>query len=203
MKKILSILAGAALLLAFAACAPGGKDTLTGTPEEILAQLKEDPKVELGMTFDEAIKPDGGISNPKNALGLTDEQFAQYVEAAFEAKAAINTMAQSTSVIKCKSIADAAEVKKLIAAGFDSNKWICVFPEQSVVVESGSYVLLAVGEVETTDALVEAFKALSDGNIGSPDVFFTFEDAGEGGMEFGGEPIDPGDGNGGDIAVLS
>ena len=180
MKKILSILAGAALLLAFAACgaAPGGKDTLAGTPEEILAQLKEDPKVELGMTFDEAIKPDGGISNPKNALGLTDEQFAQYVEAAYEAKAAINTMAQSTSVIKCKSAADAAEVKKRIAAGFDSNKWICVFPEQSVVVESGSYLLLAVGKVDATNAIVEAFKTLSGGNIGTPDVFFTFGDAG-------------------------
>ena len=180
MKKILSILAGAALLLAFAACgtAPGGKDTLTGTPEEILAQLKEDPKVELGMTLDEAVKPDGGITNPKNALGLTDEQFAQYVEAAFEAKAAIMTHAQSTSVIKCKSAADAAEVKKLIAAGFDSNKWICVFPDQSVVVESGSYLLLAVGKVDATNALVEAFKSLSGGNIGTPDVFFTFDEAG-------------------------
>jgi hypothetical protein len=179
MKKILGILAAAALLLAFAACgAPAAKDTLTGTPEEILAQLKEDPKVELGMTFDEAVKPDGGITNPQNALGLTDEQFAQYVEAAFEAKAAIMTHAQSTSVIKCKSAADAADVKKLIAAGFDSNKWICVFPEQSVVVESGSYLLLAVGEAEATNALVEAFKTLSGGNIGTPDVFFTFDGEG-------------------------
>ena len=184
MKKAFCIAAAAVLLLAFTACSPasGGKDTLTGTPEDVLAQLKE--AVDLGMTFDDEITPESAASNPQSALGLTDAQFAELVESAYEAKAMMMTAAQRTAVVKCKDAAAAAQVKKLIAEGFDSNQWICVFPEQSVVVESGSYVLLAVGTVETTNALVEAFKAISDGNTGSPDVFFTF-DGGEG----GGEPI--------------
>jgi hypothetical protein len=118
----------------------------------------------------------------QHTLGLTEAQFAEHVESACESAAAISAIAQSNVLVKCKSAAAAAEVKKLVAGGFDSHKWVCVMPEQSVVVESGSYVLLAVGEVETTNALVEAFKSLSGGNMGSPDVFFTF-DGGEGGGE--------------------
>ena len=171
MKKLICIAAAAALLLGFAACggSPGAKDSLTGTPEEILAQLKD--KVALGMTLDEEVTAE----RAEYVLGLTEAQFGEYVESAFEAMAAIATFAQSTVIVKCKDAAAAAQVKKLIAAGFDSNKWICVFPEQSVVVESGSYVLLAVGVVITTDALVEAFKDISGGNTGTPEVFFTFD----------------------------
>jgi len=183
MKKLLCIIAAATLLLIIAACntTPGAKDTLTGMPGEIIAQLKE--TVELGMTFDDEITPDSTVSTPQIALGLTDEQFAQFVESAYEAKAMILTAAQRTAVVKCKDAAAATQVKKLIAEGFDSHQWICVFPDQSVVVESGSYVLLAVGQVETTNALVEAFKSISGGNTGSPDVFFTFD--GEAGGGFG------------------
>ena len=184
MKKFFCLVAATVLLLSFAACnpVPDAKDTLTGTPEEILALLKE--TVDIGMTFDDEITPESMVSTPQIALGLTDEQFAQFVESAYEAKAMITTMAQRTAVVKCKDAAAAVQVKELVAEGFDSNQWICVFPDQSVVVESGSYVMLAVGTVETTNALAEAFKTLSGGNTGSPDVFFTFD--GEGGGGFGG-----------------
>ena len=179
MKKILCLAAAAALLLACAACGtPAAKDTLTGTAQEVLAQLKD--RVELGMTLDDEVTAE----KAQNVLGLTEAQFGEYVESAYEAMAAIATFAQSTVIVKCRDAAAAAQVKKLIAGGYDSRKWICVFPEQSVVVESGSYVLLAVGLTDTTNALVEAFKDLSGGNMGTPDVFFTFD--GEGGDIGGG-----------------
>ena len=179
MKKIFCLAMAVALLLAFAACggSPLAKDTLTGTPEELLAQLKD--KVELGMTLDDEVTAE----KAQNVLGLTEAQFAEYTDSAYEAAAAISTFAQSNVIVKCKDIAAAAEVKKLIAAGFNSQKWVCVMPEQSVVVESGSYILLAVGTAETTNALVEAFKNLSDGNTGAPDVFFTFDPGQDGGIE--------------------
>jgi len=183
MKKLLCLFAAATLLLPFAAC--GAKDTLTGTPEEVLKQLKAAVTVELPMSLDSEVTAE----NAQNALGLTEAQFADYVDSAYESTAAIATLPQSNALVKCKSIAAAAEVKKFIAAGFDSRKWICVFPEQSVVVESGSYVLLAVGKAQATDALVEAFKTISEGNTGSPEVFFTFE----------GEPED---GTGGGLALF-
>ena len=171
MKKILCLIAAAALLLGFAACSPaaGAKDTLTGTPAEVFTQLKDTAALELGMTMDNDVTAE----NSQYILGLTPEQFGQYVEAAYESTAAIATFAQSNAVIKCKDAAAAAEVKKLIAAGFDSAKWICVFPEQSLVVESGSYVLLAVGKAETGNALVEALGTLSGNNTGASEVFYT------------------------------
>ena len=189
MKKLLCIIAAAALLLIFAACntAPGAEDTLTGTPEEVLAQLKEASDVELGMTFDNEVTAD----KAEYVLGLTEAQFAEYVESAYEAAAAISTFAQSNVIVKCKDASAATEVKKLIAKGFNSNKWICVFPEQSVVVESGSYILLAVGTAETTNALVEVFKSLSGGNTGSPDVFFTHDGEAGGDIELGGGDLNP------------
>jgi len=169
MKKTLCIALAAALLLAFAACgAPAARDTLTGAPEEIIAQLKESPGAELGMTLDSEVTAE----NAQNALGLTEAQFTEYVESAYEAMAAINAIAQSNVLVKCKDIKNAAEVKRLIADGFNSQKWICVFPEKCAVVESGSYILLTVGAAETVDALVEAFKDLSGGNIGTPNVFY-------------------------------
>jgi len=134
------------------------------------------------MTLDDEITAE----KAQYVLGLTEAQFEEYVESAYEAAAAIATFAQSNVVVKCKDSAAAVQVKKLIAAGFDSNKWICVFPEQSIVVESGSYVLLAVGTAETTNALAEAFKSLSDGNTGNPDVFFTFDGEAGGDIDFGG-----------------
>jgi len=189
MKKTLCLVAAIALLLGCAACstAPGDKDTLTGTPEEVLAQLKEAPDVELGMTFDNEVTAD----KAEYVLGLTEAQFAEYVESAYEAAAAISTFAQSNVIVKCKDASAATEVKKLIAKGFNYNKWICVFPEQSVVVESGSYILLAVGTAETTNALVEAFKSLSGGNTGSPDVFFTHDGEAGGDIELGGGDLNP------------
>ncbi|MDR2687989.1 MAG: hypothetical protein LBB75_09565, partial [Oscillospiraceae bacterium] len=74
MKKRLGLIAAAVLLLACAACnaAPGGKDTLTGSPEEILAQLKEAITVELPMSFDSEVTAE----NAQNALGLAEADFA-------------------------------------------------------------------------------------------------------------------------------
>jgi hypothetical protein len=191
MKKKLCLVAAAALLIAFAACnaAPSGADTLTGSPEEILAQLKETTALELPMSLDSEVTAE----NAQNALGLTEAQFGEHVNSAYESQAAISTFAQSTVLVKCKSVSAATEVKKLVAGGFDSKKWVCVFPDQSLVVESGSYVLLAVGTAEETNALAEAFKTISGGNTGSPDVFFAFDrasdsdpdngpDAGDGGL---------------------
>jgi hypothetical protein len=81
-------------------------------------------------------------------------------------------------------------VKRLIAAGFDSGKWICVRPERSAVLESGNYVLLAVGGAESVEALLESFRALAGGTAGEANIFFQ-EDA-----------LEPESGAGGDAFIM-
>jgi len=174
MKKIICLVASVILLLAFAACGPasGAKDTLSGTPEEILAQLKEAAEDALPMGLVDEITRD----RAQFVLGLTEEQFDMYVDSAAESPG-IN--AQSTALVKCGDSA-AAKVKDLIAEGYDPGKWICAFPQKCVVVESGSYVLLTANFAETADRLVEAFRTISDGNIGTPRVFYESDHEGGG-----------------------
>jgi len=171
MKNILSLATAVVLFLCCAACSAGAKDTLEGSPQELLAQLKETAAADFGVGFDSEVTAETALGT----LGLTAEQFEEYVDSAYESAAAISSIAQSNVLVKCKDAAAAAEVKKLIAGNYDSAKWICVFPEQCVVVESGSYVLLAVGTKENTGALVDALKTLSKDNTGSPDAFYSHD----------------------------
>jgi len=171
MKKIFCIAMAAMLLLGFAACkaAPGkGKgDTLTGTPEEVLIQVRESSHAILATSAGNEIT--GGSA--MRVLGLTEEQFGELAESAYAEMPVIGTVAQRIAIVKCVDIAAAEQVKKLIAEGFDADQW-APGPGQCVVVESGSYVLLAVGTADATDALVRAFGILCEDNAGTPEVFF-------------------------------
>ena len=69
------------------ACKTGAKDTLTDTPAEILGQLKE--SVNPGMSEDREVTP----ALAEYVLGLTEAQFGEYVESAYEAAAMISTFA--------------------------------------------------------------------------------------------------------------
>jgi len=160
MKKMICVAMGLALMLGSAAC--GRKtflpsEALTGTPREIFAQLKE--RAEFPMSVDNDVTAD----NAAGVLGLTADEFRQYVLSAVEAMPMLTTQAQTVVVAKCKDAVAAAKVKQLISAGFDINKWTPVEPEQISVVESGSYVLLVAGSKIDVDAIVDVFSNL--GNI--------------------------------------
>ena len=104
--------------------------------------------------------------------------------------AAIATFAHQIVIIKAKDAGSATEIKTLISSdgGFDPHKWICVWPDKAIAVESGSYVLLAASTSEITDAALNAFKA-DAGTIGSVITFWEF--SGDGGdIGAGGEPIE-------------
>ena len=145
------------------------KDTLTENAANTLAGIIVDVQADLPMMFEDAITAE----TAQGMLGLTPEQFEKYVSEAAASTAAISTFAIQISLVKCNDFTAATEVKSLIAKGYDSGKWICVFPEQSMTVESGSYVLLAVGPADTVDAILKSFTDAAAGNVGSPDVFFT------------------------------
>ncbi|MCL1828235.1 MAG: DUF4358 domain-containing protein [Oscillospiraceae bacterium] len=172
MKKLLLLPISALILIAVAGCGGGAPaDTndsnLNGAPAEILGELADMIQTDAPATFDSAITAD----NCKG-LGLTSEEFDKYVSDAVLSTAAISTFAHEVALFSAKDPASALEIKKLIAANYDSNKWICVFPEKSCVTDSGNYVLLAVGRSEYIDALTAAFSELA-GTTGEIDVFFS------------------------------
>ncbi|MDR0857523.1 MAG: hypothetical protein LBN97_00650 [Oscillospiraceae bacterium] len=156
--------------------APGSE--LSGATSEILDAIlalttgilvEAEAGASLPMTFNADISAD----NSQNMLGLDAEQFAEYVTDAVAATAAISTTPYEVALINCNDHDAALEVQKLVGAGFDSNKWICVIPDQSFTVSSGNYVLLGVTKNDEAGAIKDAFAELTGTRDNIIDVFFT------------------------------
>ena len=150
---------------------PEVTDTLTGTPEEIYNQMYEKSKLELGML-------DGCVISAEDALytlGLSEEDFNTHVTEAYLSQPMMTSRAHMVSVIKAKDAESAKALKDLIAASFDPQRWVCVTPNQCVVVESGAYVLFIASSNENTEAFLDAFKEMAGSNIGEVNTFFTDE----------------------------
>ncbi|GHU96480.1 hypothetical protein FACS1894208_11150 [Clostridia bacterium] len=151
------------------------QDTLKGTTAEILEKIIADANKALGedsampMSFTSEVTEETSEGN----LGLTSDQFKSKVKSASVSTAAIGSFAHEIALVQCANAEDAAEVKGLIAKGFDSGKWICVFPDRSVVIDSVSYVLLVAAKDANIDAVVKAFTDEAGDNAGKLDVFYT------------------------------
>ena len=156
----------------------GSTETLKGTTSELLSKLFENAQAQLpaGNVLPAGLDDKITAENCLGMLGLTPQQLEQYVEEATVSQAAITSIAHQVALVKCKSSADAKTVKQLIADGFDSGRWICVFPEQSLVQESGSYVLLVASAKVNVEALKAGFSELAKGNVGTPVVFYSGTD---------------------------
>ena len=143
------------------------------------AELEDAAKVPP-MLFTDQITED----NCESATGLTKEQFEQYVTEGYSAKAAIISVAFELILVKCENPASAAEVKSLMADGYDPGKWICACPRQTFIVDSGSYVFLAStmrlpdgeeAEAMQIEALQQAFGKQFGGKTGSVNAFYEFQ----------------------------
>ena len=196
-RKIFCVLIVVVMVFAVTACGgqtgggSGSGSNLSGSALDILSKLDEELKktgIEMPMTLP-PLEVTADMS--QNDIGLSSSDFNRLVESAASSLAAIGTFAHQIAVIQAKDVSAAAEVKKLIsgANGYDAQKWICVWPEKVIVVESAAYVLLAAAHADVVDAAVEAFKNEA-GTIGTVVTFFEHEGGADGGIAPpGGEPI--------------
>jgi hypothetical protein len=183
MKKIIAFslaLMCAAVLLA--ACGQAAdqptaapESALSGSPEEILNAVLEAAGTVLAENdrlppMVSGVAVDG--ANSQSKLGLSAEQFDQYITAASASQLMIGSTAYNMAVAECKDAAAAVEVKKLVAANYDSTQLICALPEKSAVVDSGKYILLASFKGPGVDAVVAAFTEQAGGVTGAVDEFY-------------------------------
>ncbi|MDR1605136.1 MAG: DUF4358 domain-containing protein [Gracilibacteraceae bacterium] len=170
------------LLFTLTACSGGGgapaqpappADTLTGELPEIIAALIAGANENLTEKLPQSFEDPVTAENCQGMLGLTPEQFSEYVTEAYVSNSALTTSAHEIALVKCLDQAAAAEVKNLIAQGFDSGKWVCVMPDESSVIDSGSYVLLLSTAAQYADALTASFTALAADNTGEKNVFYS------------------------------
>ena len=172
------------------------QSSLTGTTADILQQILDEAIAALGSEMPATISDPVTSETSPGLLGVLQDDFVSYVDEATVATAAIGTFAFQVAVIKCNSEDDAKTINEQIMKGYDSGKWICVFPEQSSTMVSGSYVFLAVGSVSQVGELSAAFNDLA-GVGSSQDIFYKGETGGGeagGGLDIGGGlEIDGGD----------
>lgn len=172
---VLVVILTLCLALLLSACAPAeqpdgeGNTELSGTLEEIMNEIIAAAEYDFPQPFVEDVTADSASSY----LGLTAEQFNTYVQECYALNAAITTQAHLMALVKCTDATAAATVKGLIADNFDSGRWICVMPEQSFVVDSGSYVLLASTYNDAAEAIKTGFAAVAGDSAGEVDVFYT------------------------------
>jgi len=171
-----------------------GGGSLTGSPIEILGGLVDDIS-SAGVDMPISLPPtEVALDLSHNTIGLTEAEFERLVVSAAFNVAAIGTFAHQIIVIQANDARAAGEVKGLVSApgGYDPQKWICVWPERAIVVESGEYVLLAASRAEVVEAAIDAFRDEA-GTIGTVVTFFEHEggdDGGGGGFAGpGGAPI--------------
>jgi hypothetical protein len=191
LKGIVGIFLSIVMITMLASCGGGGDgggaavSNLSGTAEEVLVQLLSDIET-AGVETPMPLPPtavDAGMS--QFLVGLSEGDFNRLVISSSYSMAAIATFAHQITVLQLKDSASATEAKDLISAdgGFDPHKWICVWPEKVIAVNSGSYVLLVASTNDTVDATLNAFKAAA-GSTGT--VLTIFEFSGDGGDGFGG-----------------
>ena len=163
-QRILCIILIVAVICTLSACGAeksngGGESKLSGTPEDVLAIIIDGldaAGVEAPMSFPPMAVP---AEDSQNAIGLSEADYKQYVAAAAHSMAAIGTFAHQIIVIQGVDDNAAAQIKKLVSSdgGYDPQKWICVFPEIVVAVDSGPYVLIVASYREVADTAIEVF----------------------------------------------
>jgi glucose/arabinose dehydrogenase len=159
---------------------PAKDEQPSGAPEIAdAASLFEKIIADANALLDESEKMGPPYINPVTSddclpmLGLEPEDFSGDVDEAYVSNAAIMTIAHEIALIKCSDADAAARVKRLIASGFNSGRWICVFPDRSLVIEAGEYVMLAATGASISEALVNSFVSNLGGAADDADVFYT------------------------------
>ena len=177
MKKIISILLAAVMVLAFAACGNnsgnnGGNDAAVTDPLEVLSKtwssLPEEDKFpaaggDNGSPVDD--KPgkfdisdtdnlDYMLSFPADSVDLID-------------RAASLTHMMNMNTFTCgayhvKNAADAKTLAQSLRDSIQSRQWMCGFPDKLVVAEVGEYVVTVFG----ADDLVDTFMTHLNGIYG-------------------------------------
>ena len=192
-KKLVCVLLVIATVCCCAAACGSDKDSggvasnLSGSAEEVLAGLTG-ALAESGVQAPMSLPPMPVTADvSQNTMGLSEADFGKLVEDASYTMAAIGTFAHQIIVVKAVDAGAAAEIKGLVAGdgGYDAKKWICVFPERAVAVDSGAYVLIVASAGAVADVVVDAFKAAA-GSTGEAEVFWEFAGGEAEGGEFEG-----------------
>lgn len=185
MKKIISILLAAAMVLAFAACGNnsgnnGGNDAAVTDPLEVLSKtwssLPEEDK------FPAAGGDNGSpVDDKPGKFDISDTDNLDYmlsfpagsvdlIDSAASLTHMMNMNTFTCGAYHVKNAADAKTLAQSLRDSIQSRQWMCGFPDKLVVAEVGEYVVTVFG----ADELVDTFMTHLNGIYG---VSATYDEA--------------------------
>lgn len=165
MKKTLTFILCAVMLLSFAACSSGGGNS---DPGEASAPPAEKPGDTLSLEeiMTEILDGVADLPNTEN-IALTEQNFESYLftsyidgSEALASEALITAIAHSTVLLRVPDGTDAKTVAEDIEANANPGKWICVQAEKTVVKVHGQTILLVMSFSSTADEIAANFDAL-------------------------------------------
>lgn len=179
MKRFLSVILVLTLLptaLFLTACnnkKPVDEPTATDVPAAFLGNIDE----VLDLIVNKAIELDadkeysiGEIScyhspidadNCEDVLGLTPDEFTQYVDAAMESKPSDSWQTHSIVIVKLKDGTDVKAIAEKMTAGTSPCRFGCLRVEAIVGGYAGNYVVLGATSQTGCDAVFAAFSQLA------------------------------------------
>ncbi len=169
MKKIISILLAAVMVLAFAACGNnsgnnGGNDAAVTDPLEVLTKAWE------GLSEDEKFPAAGGdmtnpVDNAPGKVDISDTDNLEYlltfpagsidlIDNAASLTHMMNMNTFSCGAYHLKNAADAKTLAQALRDNIQSRQWMCGFPDKLVVITVNEVVVSMYGHED----LINAFR---------------------------------------------
>lgn len=166
MKKIISILLAAAMVLAFAACGNnsgnnGGNDAAVTDPLEVLS------KTWSSLPEDQKFPASGGdIENPTDdkpgKFDISDTDNLDYmlsfpagsvdlIDSAASLTHMMNMNTFTCGAYHVKNAADAKTLAQALRDNIQSRQWMCGFPDKLVILTMGDFVVSCFGAEELVD----------------------------------------------------
>ncbi len=157
MKKTITFIIAAVMLLSFAAC--GGKGSTD-------AEKKPGDTMSLEEIFDTILADVKDLPAVSN-VAVNSENFESYLfikpidkAEALASEGLINAVAHSAVLLRVPDGTDAAAVAADIEANANPRKWVCVEAEKTIVSVHGNTILLVMSFAETADAITANFDSL-------------------------------------------
>lgn len=181
MKKTLSILLAAVMLLSFAACSGNGSGNDTTTAGTTAAPSTAPALSEtLEEIADKIYKnaTDFEISiMPATEIDLADADAVNYylgvasadsIERAVFSEPMIGSIPYSMCLVKVKDGADKDALKQEILDGVNYRKWVCVAAEKILVADCGDVIMMVMSSEDNVEAIYNAFSAVCAGSASEP-----------------------------------
>ena len=158
MKKLITLLMCAAMVLSFAACGTGGGKTD--------AEQKPGDTMSLEEVFETILKDVKDLPMAQNTP-INDENFESFLfikpikdAEALASEGMISSIAHSAVLLRVPDGTDAAKVAEEIKTNANPTKWVCVTAEKTIVSVHGNTILLVMSLTDTADAIAANFDGL-------------------------------------------